>query len=95
MRAPEEVFFLRRNIELQLEVARLAALRGEAATFSESLRSARRWLSKWFDVENSSVASAIETLTRLESQDIKPALPDISTSLRALRAAPAARGDGR
>ncbi|MEL7447913.1 MAG: uroporphyrinogen-III C-methyltransferase [Pseudomonadota bacterium] len=91
--APEEVFFLRRNIELQLEVARLSALRAEPAVYAESLRSARRWLTNWFDPEDSAVGSAVEALTRLESQDIKPALPDISASLRALRSAPVQRGD--
>ncbi len=86
--APEETYFLKRNLELQLQAARLAALRGQKSNFQESLRASRSWLSAYFDTDNAGVGAAIETLAAMEAEDIDPALPDISGSLRQLRAAP-------
>lgn len=88
--SPSEEYFLLRNLELKLEAARLALLTGNEASYRDSLRSARRWLGTYFDVDNSSVSGAIDTLAELELRNIQPALPDISGSLRQLRGLPAA-----
>lgn len=90
----DEEFFLRRNLELQLQTARLALLRGDAANYRESLRTARNWMQSHFLLQDPAVTGAIETLTSLEAEQIAPELPDISASLRLLRlSAPAADGD--
>ena len=89
----DEEFFLRRNLELQLQTARLALLRGDEANYRESLRTARGWVQRHFVADASVVQSALETLTRLEAEDIAPALPDISGSLRELRRAAPSEGD--
>ncbi len=83
----DEEFFLRRNLELQLHTARLALLRGDAANYAESLRTARNWLQAHFTADTAAVRGTIETLANLESEDIQPDLPDISRSLRLLRLA--------
>lgn len=88
-----EEFFLRRNLELKLEAARLALLLGDETSFRESLRSARGWLGQYFDTSDSATGNAIETLAGLEMQSIKPALPDISGSLNMLRALPVNSGN--
>ncbi|MDH3399758.1 MAG: uroporphyrinogen-III C-methyltransferase [Chromatiales bacterium] len=88
-----EEFFLRRNLELKLEAARLALLNGDETSFRESLRSARGWLGQYFDTSNSATSSAIETLAGLEMQSIQPALPDISGSLNLLRTLPVNSGN--
>ncbi len=88
-----EEFFLRRNLELKLEAARLALLHGDETSFRESLRSARGWLGQYFDTSNSATSSAIETLAGLEMQNIQPALPDISGSLNLLRTLPVNSGN--
>ncbi|MDH3647042.1 MAG: uroporphyrinogen-III C-methyltransferase [Gammaproteobacteria bacterium] len=85
----DEEFFLKRNLELQLQTARLALLRGEAANYRESLRTARNWLQTHFMNDATSVESAVATLIELEAEDISPNLPDISGSLRLLRLAAA------
>ena len=91
----DEEFFLKRNLELQLQTARLALLRGDAANYGESLRTARNWLQAHFLADSATVTSAITTLTELEAEEIAPQLPDISGSLRLLRiATPADSGDG-
>ncbi|MDH3589571.1 MAG: uroporphyrinogen-III C-methyltransferase, partial [Gammaproteobacteria bacterium] len=81
----DEEFFLKRNLELQLQTARLALLRGDAANYTESLRTARNWVQTHFVGEATAVKSAVTTLTSLESENISPGMPDISGSLRLLR----------
>lgn len=88
-----EEFFLRRNLELKLEAARLALLQGDETSFRESLRSARGWLGQYFDTTDSATNNAIETLAGLEMQSIRPALPDISGSLNLLRTLPVNSGN--
>jgi uroporphyrin-3 C-methyltransferase len=88
-----EEFFLRRNLELKLEAARLALLHADETSFRESLRSARGWLGQYFDTSDSATSSAIQTLAGLEMQSIQPALPDISGSLGLLRTLPANSGN--
>ena len=90
----DEEFFLKRNLELQLQTARLALLRGDAANYGESLRTARNWIQTHFLADSATVASAITTVTELEAEEIAPQLPDISGSLRLLRiATPVESGD--
>lgn len=83
--APEQQFFLRQNLRLELETARLAALRGDEANYATSLRNAREWLAKYFDAGNSRVAGMSDALEQLAVLEIEPELPDISGSLHALR----------
>ena len=83
--SPSEEYFLRRNLELKLEAARLALLYGDEASFRESVRNARRWLGEYFDTSNTATANAIKTLGQLEVQSIRPVLPDISGSLSLLK----------
>ncbi len=83
--SPTEEYFLRRNLELKLEAARLALLYGDDSGYRESLRNARRWLGEYFDTSDPATGNAIETLGQLETQSIYPALPDISGSLSLLK----------
>ncbi len=83
--APQQRFFLYRNLELQLESARLAALRADNANYSESLNAATRWLNNRFDVSQPAVGSALATLDELAQADVAPERPDIAGSLSALR----------
>ncbi len=83
--APEEEFFLARNLELQLLTARLALLREEPELFNQSIATALVWLREFFDQEASEVASTITTLERLKDTAVRRRLPDISGSLTLLR----------
>jgi len=85
--APGQAFFLRQNLRLELEVARLAALRGDRANYAQSLRNAREWLASYFDVTDAATRGALETLDTLTRVELEPELPDISGSLEALRRA--------
>ena len=82
---PDAVYFLRTNLALQLQAARLALLRGEQAVFQQSLDDATEWLGTYFDAESAQVASALETIAEIRNSlfDVTP--PDISESLLLLR----------
>ena len=83
--APEQEYFLRQNLRLQLEAARLALLRDDALSFKSSVQTAEQWLQRYFDKNNKAVSTAIDALRAMAQQNIRPALPDINESLRLLR----------
>lgn len=83
--APEAQYFLRANLALQLQVARLALLRSEEAVFQQSLIDADGWLTEYYDLSNTGVRSARETLAEIRDSTLTVAMPDISQSLRLLR----------
>lgn len=85
MLAPEQEYFLRQNLRLQLESARVALLRDDGGSFKAGLDSATAWLKQYFDTNDKAVSSAIEALHGMSLQNIRPALPEIDESLRLLR----------
>jgi uroporphyrin-3 C-methyltransferase len=82
---PEAVYFLRTNLTLQLQAARLALLRGEQAVFQQSLDDAAAWLEQYFDTDSAQVASALQTISEIRDGMFAVTSPDISESLRLLR----------
>ncbi len=82
---PDAEYFLRNNLALQLQSARLALLRGEQAVFEQTLDDATALLSQHFDNGSASVEGAVATLGEIRSTVLATALPDISGSLRQLR----------
>ena len=82
---PDAVYFLRTNLTLQLQAARLALLRGEQAVFEQSLDDAAEWLDLYFDAQSAQVRGAKATLAEIRGGLFAVAPPDISESLRLLR----------
>ena len=83
--SPDAEYFLRSNLALQLQSARLALLRGEQAVFEQTLDDTSALMSQYFDSESAQVASAQETLAEIRSSVFTTSMPDISGSLRLLR----------
>ena len=83
--SPDAEFFLRSNIALQLQSARLALLRGEQAIFVQTLDDTSAMLNDYFDVNSTQVKSALETIADIRGHVFTTAAPDISGSLRLLR----------
>ncbi len=83
--APEQRYFLRQNLRLDLEAARIALLRRDAQTYRQTLGSAQKWIARYFDNEAAPTAGALQELAHLQQTDIAPSLPDISGSLNALQ----------
>jgi uroporphyrin-3 C-methyltransferase len=83
--SPDAEYFLRNNIALQLQSARLALLRGEQTIFEQTLDDASALLNTWFDADSEQVASAQLTIAEIRADVFTTNAPDISESLRLLR----------
>jgi len=83
--APDERYFLRQNLRLELETARLALLRRDNESYQDSLHQARDWIGHYFDEQAAATAAARQELAGLQQADIAPPLPDISGSLTTLQ----------
>ena len=83
--APEAQYFLRANLALQFQTARIALLRGEQALFDQSLDDAASWLNSYYDAESAPVRSALQTISEMRQSVTPVAFPDLSESLRLLR----------
>jgi uroporphyrin-3 C-methyltransferase len=83
--SPDAEYFLRTNIALQLQSARLALLRGEQAIFEQTLDDTSALLADYFDASSEQVASTQQTISEIRSSVFTTAAPDISGSLRLLR----------
>lgn len=85
MLTPDGESFLRNNIALQLQSARLALLRGEQAVFEQAIDDVTALLDGYFDADSAQVASARKTLEEIRGSVFTTTVPDISSSLRLLR----------
>lgn len=82
---PEQEYFLRQNLLLKLETARLAVLQAEAEVFRDALGTARRWTEHNFDRSDSRVQALAAELQALAGARVTQPRPDISGSLQAVR----------
>lgn len=94
--SPEQSAYARLNLQLMLEEAELAVLRGHQELYSRSLTKASNAIDTWYDSTNPRITALSDTLEELAKKNIDPELPDISTSLQLLKARLAGRlsGDG-
>lgn len=83
--ADEGFAVLVRELELELQMARLAILRGDAVAFQTSVRNVTAGLQKYFDPAAPATAAALATLSELAATPMPKILPDISGSLAELR----------
>lgn len=83
--APDQAFFLTQNLQLQLRVARLALLDGNTQSYHDAIDEARGWIKRYFDTNNSQVASVLDELGQLSHVKLDWQAPDLSASLKTLR----------
>jgi len=83
--SPDAEHFLRNNLALQLQSARLALLRGEQAIFEQTLDDTSALLNSYFDTGSAQVNSAQLTISEIRGSVFVIDAPDISESLRLLR----------
>lgn len=79
--APKERFFLRRNLELQFEMARLSAIQRDQENFERSLGQAAAWIRRYFDADDTEVGEILAAIAAMRMTDLSPPLPGISGSL--------------
>jgi uroporphyrin-3 C-methyltransferase len=76
----------RRQLQIELELARIAALRADEQAFVSGLETAITLLRRDFDSAAADVEGALTLLGELRAFDVGPERPDISGSLSLLRA---------
>jgi len=76
--SPDAAYFLRNNIALQLQAARLALLRGEQAIFEHALDDTSALLDTYFDSNSEQVASAQLTISEIREAVFATSAPDMS-----------------
>jgi uroporphyrin-3 C-methyltransferase len=81
----EDVRLVYANLDIQLQSARLASLKGDAKNYQVSIDGASQLLSVYFDSEKKQVQAMLDTLAEIKSVELSPKLPDISGSLKLLR----------
>jgi uncharacterized protein HemX len=89
MLSVEEGRLVRKQLELELKLARMAALGAEPQAFETSLGTASDLMRREFDTAAPDVEGALVLLEQMRSLDIAPPKPDITRSLALLRAIPA------
>lgn len=75
----------RRQLELELELAKAAVLRGQQEVFRGGLMSASELLRRDFDADSAEVEGALALLRDMAELELQPPRPDISGSLSLLR----------
>ena len=83
--APTQTFFLRENLKLRLLGARLALLSRDQTSYKADLKAAREWIIKYYDTREKAVGTVLGTLRNLHENDISIEVPEISSTLDALR----------
>ena len=84
LRTEIEESILLRGMETELDVARLALIRGDATLYRDALAGVQERLGRHFDGEASSVQAAQRQLEQLSGAELPETLPDISSSLNLL-----------
>src|ERR1019366_4205299 len=82
---PNQEFFLRENLKLRLLSARLALLSRDEDSFKQELKTAQLWMARYFDGKSNEGMRMSDGLKKLAASDISIELPDISSSLQAVR----------
>lgn len=75
MLVPEQRYFLKQNLQLKLETARMALLTNNTATWYASLDQASDWLQRYFDTSTEGVTNVLQGIARLRQIDLSPPLP--------------------
>ncbi len=83
--SPEQVYFLQQNLHLMIEQAQLSLLQGQQGSYDASLNKAADWVGKYFEAEDGTTQALLKGITELKTVNVSPDLPDISSSLKALK----------
>ncbi|MEO0574663.1 MAG: uroporphyrinogen-III C-methyltransferase [Pseudomonadota bacterium] len=83
--SPEAEYFLRLNVQLQLQAARLSLLLGDNAGYQQSLNDSRQWIVEYFDGSDERVRNALEMIDAVGDVKRSKQRPNISGSLTMLR----------
>ncbi|MFQ2172921.1 uroporphyrinogen-III C-methyltransferase [Aeromonas rivipollensis] len=74
--SPQQEIFLRENLKTKLLQAQLAVYREQQALYTDSLEKAQRWLTQYFDTDNSATQYMQSELDKLKDEQIQFDYPD-------------------
>ncbi|MBK1851124.1 uroporphyrinogen-III C-methyltransferase [Marinobacter sp. 1-4A] len=83
--SPDQSAYARLNLQLMLEEAEMAVLRGNQPLYERALVKAQAAVEDWYDASNPRVSALTKTLGELSTRNVAPDLPDISKSLDLLK----------
>lgn len=83
---PDQVYFLRANIKLELANARLAVFNRDTDNLQASLRQIQDWLGEHFDTNDSATANFNDTLRRMQGLELALPALTIDSTLESVRA---------
>tara|TARA_R110002124_G_scaffold90803_2_gene231388 strand:- start:31673 stop:32797 length:1125 start_codon:yes stop_codon:yes gene_type:complete len=83
--SPDQSAYARLNLQLMLEEAEMAVLRGNQSLYERALTKARTTIDDWYDASNPRITALTGTLAELAQKNVDPELPDISQSLDLLK----------
>lgn len=83
---PDEVYFLRANLKLELANARFAVFNRDTANLHTSIKHLQDWLHAYFDMADANVRNIYDTLTAMKKTELEFPELDISSSLESVRA---------
>jgi len=83
--SPTQTFFLRENMKLRLLSARLALFSRDEVSFHRELKNAQAWTKRYFDTKSNETVQTMTALQKLAASNITIEVPDISSSLEAVR----------
>jgi len=92
--SPDQSAYARLNMQLMLEEAELAVLRGYQTLYDRALTKAVNALTDWYDGSDEHIRALKASLEELQGKAIDPELPDISQSLALLKTRIAGRTGG-
>ena len=84
--SPEQQYFLRENLRLQLLAARTALMYGEYTAMQDNLNLAQKWLNTYFADDAQIVQYAREELSQMAAIKFSAQLPGMDDLLEALQA---------
>ncbi|MGB1799657.1 MAG: uroporphyrinogen-III C-methyltransferase [Gammaproteobacteria bacterium] len=83
---PDEVYFLRANLKLELANARFAVFNRDTENLHASIKHMQAWLHAYFDIADAGVRNVSDTLTAMKKIELEFPELDISSSLESVRA---------
>ena len=83
--SPDQSAWARLNLQLMLEEAEMAVLRGNQPLYERALGKAINTVNDWYDSTAPAIRGLSNTLEDLAERNVDPELPDISKSLELLK----------
>ncbi|WP_434776982.1 uroporphyrinogen-III C-methyltransferase [Neisseria sp. Ec49-e6-T10] len=83
--SPEQSYFVKENIKLQLNSARLALLQHQNDAYQSNLNAAERSIEQYFDLKSPITQTAVQQLKALKEADLTRQPYNLSTSLQAVQ----------